>query len=383
MESGTSSPSQSATALVTGAGGFLGLHLARHLFDAGYRVRASDLPRCDFSELKRLGAEASPSDILNFDSIRSVMTGVDTVFHLAAIFDLGAPSDLMWRVNVEGTRNVCRAAVEAGVRRFVMLSSTAIYGHPSELPCPETGEKRARDPYGRTKWESEKVAMQFGREQGLSVVAVRPTLVYGPRSRYGQALYFAMFGIHRALARARWPMWTMPMANQVHVEDVCRAIIFLAKRTEVVEEAFNVSDDEPQRLDEAFQILLGKYGIQPLWVRAAWFPPFARVMCRLLSKFPQSFFNPINRWVQGHWDRVVRKYDLRPELKPRLDRDWLDYLSTDRVYDNRKIKSLGFEFRVPRSSLGLAEVFEWYKRERWIPDLGPLAEERTVQQKVA
>ncbi|MBI2060786.1 MAG: NAD(P)-dependent oxidoreductase [Nitrospirae bacterium] len=370
-----------ANVLVTGAAGFLGSHLVDHLLRSGHRVVVTDLPRADLSRYIAKGVEARPADILSPDSLKTVLAGVDTVIHLAAIFDLGAPEELMWNVNVQGTDHVCRAAVDAGVKKFVMLSSAAVYGKPMEIPCREETVKRPRDAYGVTKWESEKVAMRYHRERGLPVVAVRPSLVYGPGSKYGQAMYFALFSMHRALDRTVWPLWNMPSANQVHIEDVCRAILFLMDRGDAVGQAFNIVDDEPLRLDEGFELIMGQFGVRARRIESPVFAWIARMMCKLLARMPNGFFGPLNRWVQSHWVRIAAKFGVKPELKPRLDRDWLDYLSSERVYDNRKLKSLGFEYAHPKAREGLIEVVQWYRRERWIPDIGSPTESLSEPQK--
>lgn len=341
---------------------------------------ATDLPGPALEALRKAGAETRPADILNGREMTAVMEGCDAVIHLAAVFDLGAPLDLLRRVNVGGTEVVCGAACDLRVRRMVMLSSVAVYGQPSVLPCPEEAPKRACDAYGLTKWESERVAMRFHAERGLPVVAVRPSLIYGPGSRYGQALYFALFAMHRALERTAWPVWPMPRANQAHVLDVCRAIRFLLDRDDAIGRAFNVADDDPLALDEAFEIIMAKVGVRPVRIASPAFAGLVRRLCWAVSKLPMSWFNPLNRWVYRVWLRVCEAQAIHSPLKPRLDRDWLDYLSHDRIYDNRRLKEMGFQFTYPKAREVLGEVIDWYARERWIPSVPPPAVIRQERQ---
>ena len=109
-------------ALVTGAGGFVGYHLAAALVARGDSVRAFDLPLENMSSIEQLGAEVQRGDVRNYEDLAAAMQDIDVVFHLAAIHGLWRPRQEYFAVNIGGTENACKAALAAGVRRFVYTS---------------------------------------------------------------------------------------------------------------------------------------------------------------------------------------------------------------------------------------------------------------------
>lgn len=148
-------------ATVTGATGFIGRALCADLVDNGWQVSTADL--------RQPGWEAS-------------LPGCAAVLHLAGVAHTRADDAVYQVVNVEGTTRLAQAAVRAGVRRFVFVSSIKVNGEAtspdrpfraSDLPAPQ-------DEYGRSKWRAEQALAGIS---GLEVVVVRPPLVYGPEVR--------------------------------------------------------------------------------------------------------------------------------------------------------------------------------------------------------
>lgn len=166
--------------LVTGATGFLGWHVARKLLERGARVRA--LVR-DPSRVRELeGVEIVRGDLRDADSLERAVAGCGAVFHVAADYRLWTRDpDAMFRSNVEGTRNLLAAARRAGVERVVYTSTVGCIGIPHGQWGDETTPVSIEDmagPYKRSKFQAERVALQFAAE-GLDVVAVNPTAPVG------------------------------------------------------------------------------------------------------------------------------------------------------------------------------------------------------------
>jgi dihydroflavonol-4-reductase len=167
-------------ALVTGAAGFIGSHVAAALANAGAEVRAFD---------RRAPAHTPPGvepvigDLLDADAVRRAADGCDAIFHLAALYSYArADAPAMRAVNVEGTRIVLDAAARNGQRRVVHTSSCATCGPTPGHPATEADAPPAWEldvPYKRTKLEGERLALQAARE-GLDVVVVNPTTPVGP-----------------------------------------------------------------------------------------------------------------------------------------------------------------------------------------------------------
>lgn len=169
--------------LVTGAAGFIGSHVARALLARGHEVRALHLPQDDLRNLRGLPLERCPGDVTDPASLAAATRGCQRVFHLAAVFAVWARDPGIYqRVNVGGTREVLRAAREAGVERVVVTSSIARFGgqgpgrrasEDSPFALGATG-----DPYAQSKRDMHELALAAAREQ--DVVLVAPTGPIGP-----------------------------------------------------------------------------------------------------------------------------------------------------------------------------------------------------------
>jgi dihydroflavonol-4-reductase len=166
-------------ALVTGASGFLGWHVARVLLERGFSVRALVRPG---SRVDSLAIEPVAGDLRDAASLARAAAGCGLVFHVAADYRLWAkdPADL-YRSNVEGTRNLLAAARQAGVERVVYTSTVGCIGVPhhgiGDENMPVTLADMAGD-YKRSKFQAEQVALEFARG-GLPVVIVNPTAPVG------------------------------------------------------------------------------------------------------------------------------------------------------------------------------------------------------------
>ena len=141
----------SPLSLVTGACGFMGTHMVEVLAEAGHRIRATDLASSyDHDDLKtgrspgvlkRLNVEFVPADITKRETLDKAMEGVEYIFHIAAIFSYSAPWDLLYKVNVEGTRNILESAkLASSFKKIVLWSAGGFYRlpkGPQDLPIEE------------------------------------------------------------------------------------------------------------------------------------------------------------------------------------------------------------------------------------------------------
>ncbi len=167
--------------LVTGATGFVGRALCPALADLGYEVVAA-------SRMKGAGI-LTVSDIGPETDWTEALESVDMVVHLAArvhVFNDPAadPEAEYVRVNVEGTRRLAQAAANAGVRRFLYLSTIKVNGDSSGSGTfSEDDQPAPDDAYGRTKWEAEKALFEIAGNSPMEAVVLRPPLVYGAGAR--------------------------------------------------------------------------------------------------------------------------------------------------------------------------------------------------------
>lgn len=163
---------------ISGGAGFLGLHLARRLLADGHAVRSLDLAPLDDAELEREVGEIR-GDIRDPAATRRLVEGADVLVHAAAALPIRGSGREIHSVNVDGTATLLAAALEAGVGRALLISSTAVYGIPKTHPIDETSPLHGVGHYGRSKIEAEEVARGFGR-RGLEVAIIRPKTFIGP-----------------------------------------------------------------------------------------------------------------------------------------------------------------------------------------------------------
>ncbi len=176
--------------LVTGAGGFIGSHLAERLVELGADVQAlvhyNALGTWGWLDRSPRRAEMTviPGDVCDRDSVRQAMQGAEIVFHLAALiaipYSYHAPLSYV-RTNVEGTLNVLQAARELGVERVVHTSTSEVYGTARYVPIDESHPLQGQSPYSASKIAADKLAEAFYLSFGLPVVTIRPFNTYGPR----------------------------------------------------------------------------------------------------------------------------------------------------------------------------------------------------------
>ncbi|MDC4984225.1 NAD-dependent epimerase/dehydratase family protein [Acinetobacter baumannii] len=169
--------------LITGSTGFLGKFLCQYLSNKDYSVIAHTRTPQVFSQ--------SNIENINFDLNQNLeeldLDGIQVVIHCAGRAHVmnetaASPLDAYRQINIEGTLNLAKKAVQSGVRRFIYLSSIKVNGEEATQQKPFTAEDSINtdDPYGLSKYEAEQALKQLAQETGLEVVIIRPVLIYGP-----------------------------------------------------------------------------------------------------------------------------------------------------------------------------------------------------------
>jgi nucleoside-diphosphate-sugar epimerase len=162
---------------ITGGAGFLGLHLARRLLADGHQVRSLDVAPLDDAELEGSVTELR-GDIREDARLRELCAGADVVVHAAAALPIQATRESIRSVNVGGTESVVLAARGAGVRRLILVSSTAVYGVPEKHPIEEDDSLVGVGHYGESKIDAERL-VRVANGGDLETVIIRPKTFIG------------------------------------------------------------------------------------------------------------------------------------------------------------------------------------------------------------
>ncbi len=252
---------------ISGGAGFLGLHLARRLLADGAQVRTLDPAPLQDAELER-SVEELRGDIRNPAAAAALCRGAEALVHAAAALPIQASGEAIRSVNVGGTATLLAAALEAGVRRVILISSTAVYGVPEVHPIFEDAPLVGVGHYGKSKIEAEAIARRF-HERGLDVVTLRPKTFIGSERlgvfeilfdwiRDGRRIYTLGRGTNRYQLLA--------------VEDLVDAVL-LAAEAPVAGQTFNVGAKEFDTVRSDLQALIDHAGstsrLTPLPVRPA------------------------------------------------------------------------------------------------------------------
>ena len=283
---------------MTGSTGFIGQKLINAI-DGEIRV----LSRVKLSNYRTivcdLESEVIPDKALN---------NVSTVFHLAGfshdLRNASKISDLYYKVNVSATVQLAKLAVRAGVKRFVFVSSVKAGGDPSLGMCSsETDKGDPEGVYGKTKREAEFKLLEIGKESGMHVSIIRPSLVYGPNVKGNLKLMLS--GIKKG--------WFPPLPetgnkrSMIHVDDLVRAILLVAEDKRANGEIFIATDGVPHSSREIYNS-----------------------MCDLLGK-------SIPKWSVP---KILFDFAslIRPSIKYQINK-----LLGDECYSSAKLDALGFK----------------------------------------
>jgi nucleoside-diphosphate-sugar epimerase len=272
---------------ITGISGFLSINLVRHLFEKGYQ-QISGIDLLDFSYPEKDDITFFQGDIRDPEAVKQSMQGADVVIHTAAALPLYTPEEI-YSTDVEGTRILLQQALVYGVKRFIHISSTAVYGVPDHHPLFETDEMIGVGPYGEAKIKAEESCHEF-RDKGLCVSILRPKSFVGPE-RLG---VFAIF-YEWASQGKNFPM--IGSGNNryqlLDVADLCSAIDACMSLDEtLVNDTFNIGAAEFTTMKQDYQAVLDEAGFGK---RIIPFP--AKPVILILKVLDALKLSPLYPWI--------------------------------------------------------------------------------------
>jgi acetylornithine/succinyldiaminopimelate/putrescine aminotransferase/nucleoside-diphosphate-sugar epimerase len=327
--------------LITGATGFIGGHLAERLVRDGHQVRCLVRAASDTELLEQLDVELAVGDLTSARSLARAANGCRYVFHCGALVSDWATAQEIARINVEGTRNLLAASLDASVQRFVHFSSTDVYGYPGGAAIDETHTaRRFRNWYAQTKLHAEAEVRQVAQAHGVETVILRPATVYGPRSAdvVGE-IARAIRGGHMMLVdRGR------SVAGLCYIDNLVDAAVLAVGHDAAPGHAFNVTD-----------------GLDVTWKQFTDGIAHGLGCPQVRFSMPYSIASGIGFSLE-HGYRALRR-TTRLRTPPLLSRQAVQMLGIDQDFSNRKAREmLGWQPRVNYAT-GLDATLAWLRAE--------------------
>jgi len=324
-------------ALVTGATGFTGGHLARALALRGVQVRALVRKPEAAADLAAAGIELVKGDLERREGLADAARGVDVVYHVAALYrQAGLPEATYHRVNAESAGWIVDAAAAGGARRVVHCSTVGVHGDIANPPADENAPLRPGDVYQETKLEGESVARRAATEAGVQLVIVRPTGIYGPGDRRLLKLFRGV-ARRRFVVLGRGDIWY----HLTYIDDLVDGFRLCGTHPAAAGHTFILSGPEVTTLNELVAITAEVAGVKPLPLRLpVW--PF---------------------WMAGAaCEALCRPLGVEPPIYRRR----VDFFTKSRAFDSsRATAEIGYAPRVGLRD-GIGRTLAWYREAGWL-----------------
>ena len=329
--------------LVTGGTGFLGSHIVERLLEQGNEVRVLARKTSDISHLQTTGAEIVVGDIVDYDSLVPAVKGVDVVYHAAARVMPGWGSWKQFKdAIIKGTEDMLKASVEAGVSRFLHVSTGTVHGKhcQGDIPACENSPRHVdfcpNSYYDYAKLQAEDLVFDYHNQGKIPVSMIRIGTIYGPRDR------LLADRVYRQVSPPVivWPGNTNPRYSIVHVSDAVDLAIMIATSDHAIGQVYNVADSREIRLREFADAMARAMGSRKLHVTI----PYALgyIWCSIMEG----------------WSRLRRVEEL-----PYLTRSGLKFVNQSLYLDGTRAREeLGWE---PKISLeeGTRLYVEWRRSQ--------------------
>ncbi len=318
-------------ALVTGAAGFVGSHLAEALIDKGYDVTCLARKSSNPKWIEHLNVKYLLCDLADIESCSEKIRGFDYVFHAAGITKTSCEKDF-FAANAECTRKLLRAvaANNPELKRFIYISSLAAAGPAWDgKPVCEEAEPMPVSAYGKSKLDGERAVLGYAGT--FPVTVVRPSAVYGPRDTD----FFLLFS---AVKKGFFPHWGRGLYSLIYIEDLIRGIIVSAEKKEGEGRTFFLADEAVYTNEDIVREISAALGRRPVMVR-----------------LPRSLM-PVVAFIG---EKINKKGIInRDKVKELHFSDWT-------CDTGRAKEELGFKSKITLRE-GIKWTADWYRIHRWL-----------------
>lgn len=290
--------------LVTGADGFIGSHLTECLLEKGYDVKAFSYYNSfntwgwldTLAKDKLSQIEIFTGDIRDPNGVRTAVSNVDAVFHLAALiaipFSYHSPDSYV-DTNIKGTLNVLQAARDFGLERVLVTSTSEVYGTAQYVPIDEQHPFQGQSPYSATKIGADRLAESFYRSFELPVSIVRPFNTYGPRQSARAVIPTIITQLLAGMEKIKLGSLT-PTRDFNYVKDTAAGFIAIAESDKTVGEEINIATQQEISIGELAKEIISQIN------------PNAEIVCEQERLRPQK--SEVNRLL-GSNEKIKRLTD--------------------------------------------------------------------------
>lgn len=303
--------------MVTGAGGFIGSHLAEALLEKNYHVICLLKPGEDDRWLKGLDVTIVYGDITEKKSLYGIVKDITYIYHLAATTGGTFPPDYIHKVNYEGTKNMVDVCIETGLKlkRFLFVSTIAAVGETGEAEyADETVRPNPRSDYGKSKLAAENYIRGIGDK--LPFTIVRLPLVYGPRN------FHDIFTIFRFAGKGIKLSFGSACTSVGFVKDITGGIILAAEKTCALGQTYFLGEEEAYSYPELAAHVAGGVGRKTVKVRIPYFMLyiiafFAETVSAVKGTEPFLQRRSLREFLTSNWRFSMKK--AREELNFKSD----------------------------------------------------------------
>ena len=325
--------------LITGSTGFVGPHLVRKLVSLGHRCKCLVRSASKAKALQEVDVELVEGDVTEAETLQGLADGMECVLHLATLGHMNnfrVEESMFDAVNVQGTINVMREALRAGVGKVVHCSTVAAMGICRDFPATEKSPCNPHHPYGRSKLRAEQSVLHMVSDEGLPAVIIRFSMVYG------QGDWRDILRLTRLAKKGLFPrIGNRPkLTPLIHVDDAIQGLLLAAERGGTGE-IYLITNRQSEPFDRIRRIIQESLRVTriPIYV-----PEWAALTAATLAEKTFTFM--------GKTPPITRKN--------------IESTLVNRVFSIDKARrELGFEPKVDPDK-GLRDTVLWYSENGWV-----------------